>query len=77
MGVAFIEAVVNQEGTVVMMRHPPTHVHDGVLMHPKQRLEPDHDGALAHRYPFFGRPAASLLEMLWQVHGARIGRWLI
>ena len=75
--VAFIEAVVNQERAVVMMRHPTTDVHGGILMHPKQRLEPDHDGSFANRCPFIGRPAASLFEMLRQVHATKTGRWLI
>ena len=62
--VAFVQSVVNQQRSTVVVGHPSSNVHNRVLMHPKQRLEPDHDGAFAHRFTVVAGPAASLGEVL-------------
>ena len=50
MGVALIEAVVNQQLPAVVMCHPSSNVNNRVLMNSKQRFEPDHNRAFSSRY---------------------------
>ena len=75
--VAFVQSVVNQQRPFMVVGHPTTHINDGVLMHPKQRLEPDHDGTFTNRRSCFAEPPASLTEMLWQIHAIGLMCWLI
>jgi hypothetical protein len=66
--VAFVQSVVDQQRAAVVVSHPSSDVDNRVLMDAKQRLEPDHDGAFAHRFTVVVGPAAALGEVLWQVH---------
>ena len=47
--VALVEAVVNQERSAVVVRHPAPNINHGVFMNAKQRFQPDHNGSGAHR----------------------------
>ena len=75
--VAFVQSVVDQQRAAVVVSHPSSDVDNRVLMHAKQRLEPDHDGTITNRCSCFAEPPASLTEMLWQIHAVGLMRWLI
>ena len=62
--VAFVQSVIDQQRAAVVVGHPTPHINDGVFMHPKQRLEPDHDGAFSHGFTVVAGPAAALGEVL-------------
>ena len=77
MRVAFVKPVVDEQRTAVVMGHPTTHINDRVLMHPKQRLEPNHHRAIAHGGLRLAEPPASLTQILGQIHAAVLAPWLI
>ena len=55
----------------MMVGHPAPNVDNRVLMDAKKRLEPNDDGAFAHRFTTVGQPATALVEVLGQVHTLR------